>query len=65
MVPLDGLAQGLDQLLAALPAPLARSRVAQRHAGPAGELLDRADEVDLLDLLDERDRVARLWQPKQ
>ncbi len=59
MVPLDGLLHGGDELAPALAVlALALVGVAQGDAGPAGQQLDRGDEVEVLDLPDERDGVA-------
>src|SRR4029079_12605247 len=59
VVPLDGCAHRLDQLLAALPIlALPAGRVVQRDAGLRGQLLDGTDAVDVFHLLDERERGA-------
>ena len=61
MVPLDGRAHRLDELLAPGPLPgLPGRRVRELHPGLGREVLDGADEVDVLVLLDEREHVARL-----
>ncbi len=65
VVPLDGRAHRLDQLLASQPVlALAARCVLQLNSCLGGQLLDGIDEVDVLDLLHEREDVAGRAAPE-
>ena len=60
MIPLDGRAHRVDQLLAASPIlALSPRGVAELNAGFGRQLLDGGDEIDVLDLLHEREDITR------